>query len=474
MKTFIHDDFLLETPAARELYHGYAAQMPIIDYHCHLSPAEVAEDTRWENITRVWLGTDHYKWRVMRWNGIDERFVTGDAPDREKFQKFAETMPYLLRNPMFDWSHLELARYFGCFDLLSPATAESVWKLTGEQLAQPDFSARNLMLRSNVRLVCTTDDPSDTLEHHAAVKASGFGVQVLPTWRTDKALAINRPAFWNAWLDSLAAAAGMAVLSWDDMMNALAARHAHFAANGCRLSDYGVERIYAEPYTEAEIREIFARVRTGGNVSEAETFKFRSAVLFECMKMDAAADWTVQIHCGPMRNNNTKMFQRFGPDAGCDSMGDWLTAQPMAYLFDRLEQADALPRTIVYALNPRDNEMIMAMLGNFQRGPEAGRMQFGSGWWFNDQRDGMLRQMEALSQMGLLSRFVGMLTDSRSFLSYTRHEYFRRILCDMLGTGITAGRIPNDIAWTGEIVKDICYRNAARYFRFALPDGKAN
>jgi len=470
MKPFIHDDFLLETSVARELYHGYATQMPIIDYHCHLPPAEVAEDMRWPNMARVWLGADHYKWRVLRSNGVDERFITGDAPDREKFQKFAETMPYLLRNPMFDWSHLELARYFGCFDLLSPTTADAVWKLTEEKLAQPDFSARNLMLRSNVRLVCTTDDPCDTLEHHAVLKASGFSVQMLPTWRPDKALAINRPAFWNAWLDSLATVTGTSVQSWDDMMNALAKRHAHFARNGCRLSDYGVERVYAEPYTEAEIRGIFARVRTGGDASEAEVFKFRSAVLFECMKMDAESDWTVQIHCGPMRNNNTKMFQRLGPDTGFDSMGDWLTAQPMAYLFDRLEQADALPRTIVYTLNPRDNEMIMAMLGNFQRGPEAGRMQFGSGWWFNDQRDGMLRQMEALSQMGLLSRFVGMLTDSRSFLSYTRHEYFRRILCNMLGTDITQGRIPNDLAWTGEIVKDICYRNAAHYFGFDLPE----
>jgi len=471
MKTFIHDDFLLQTPVARELYHGYAGQMPIADYHCHLPPAEIAADVRWANMSRVWLGGDHYKWRVMRSNGVDERFITGDAPDREKFQKFAETMPYLLRNPMFDWSHLELARYFGCFDLLSPSTADAVWRMTEEKLAQPEFSARGLMLRSNVRVVCTTDDPCDALEHHAAVKASGFGVRVLPTWRPDKALAIDRPAFWNAWLDKLAAAAGMAVRTWDDTLDALKARHAHFARHGCRLSDYGVERVYAEPYTEAEIRSLFARVRTGGDASEAETAKFRSAVLFECMRMDAEADWSVQIHYGPMRNNNTKMFQRLGPDTGFDSIGDWHTAQPMSRLFDRLEQADALPRTVIYTINPRDNETVATMLGNFQRGPEAGRMQFGSGWWFNDQRDGMLRQMEALSQLGLLSRFVGMLTDSRSFLSYTRHEYFRRILCNMLGADITEGRIPNDIAWTGEIVKDICYRNAMRYFGFGL-DGR--
>ncbi len=468
MKPFIHDDFLLQNEPARALYHGSAAQMPIIDYHCHLPPAEVAEDKRWENMTRVWLGGDHYKWRAMRSNGIDERFITGDASDREKFQKFAETMPYLLRNPMYDWSHLELARYFGITDLLTPKTADAIWNRTREQLAQPGFSARGFMTRSNVRLVCTTDDPCDALEHHAAVKASGFAVQVLPTWRPDKVLAIDRPDFWNAWIDRLAASAGQAVKTWDELLDALAKRHAFFARSGCRLSDYGMETVYAEPYTEAEVRAVFARVRGGGSAAPEEVAKFRSAVLFECLTLDAKNDWTAQIHYGAMRNNNTKMFKRLGPDTGFDSIGDWSVAQPMSRLFDRLEQADALPRVIIYTLNPRDNEVIGAMLGNFQRGPEPGRMQFGSGWWFNDQRDGMLRQMETLSQLGLLSRFVGMLTDSRSFLSYTRHEYFRRILCNMLGADIAEGRIPNDLAWTGEVVKDICYRNAARYFGFDL------
>ena len=466
MKPFIHDDFLLQNQAARELYHGYAAQMPLIDYHCHLPPAEVAEDKRWENMTRVWLGGDHYKWRAMRSNGIDERFITGDAPDREKFQKFSETLPYLLRNPMFDWSQLELARYFDVFDLLTPVTAEKIWGITQEKLAQPGFSARGFMTRSQVKLVCTTDDPADSLEYHAKVKASDFGTQVLPTWRPDKALAMDRPAFWNAWLDRLAAAAGMTVNTWDDLLEALQKRHLFFAQNGCRLSDYGLDTVYAEPYTESEIRALFVRARQGGSVSPEEIGKFRSAVLFACMSMDAQADWSVQIHYGAMRNNNSKMFQKLGPDTGYDSIGDWSVAQPMSRLFDRLEQADALPRVIIYTLNPRDNEMVATMLGNFQRGPEAGRMQFGSGWWFNDQKDGMLRQLEALSQLGLLSRFVGMLTDSRSFLSYTRHEYFRRVLCNLLGTDIENGKIPNDIAWTGEIVKDICYRNAVRYFGF--------
>ncbi|HNX35894.1 MAG TPA: glucuronate isomerase [Kiritimatiellia bacterium] len=466
MNPFIHDDFLLQNEAARELYHGYAAAMPIIDYHCHLPPAEVAQDKRWENMTRVWLGGDHYKWRAMRSNGIDERLITGDAPDREKFQKFAETMPYLLRNPMYDWSQLELARYFDITDLLSPATADKIWSVTAEKLAQPGFSACGFMTRSNVKLVCTTDDPCDTLEHHAAIKASGFATQVLPTWRPDKAMAIDRPAFWNGWLDRLAAAAGMTVKTWDDLLCALQKRHDFFAQNGCRLSDYGLDTVYAETYSDSAIRELFTRVRQGGGVTVAEVAAFRSAFLFEGLAMDARSDWSAQIHYGAMRNNNTKMFQKLGPDTGFDSIGDWNAAWPMSRLFDRLEQADALPRVVIYTLNPRDNEMIGTMLGNFQRGPEAGRMQFGSGWWFNDQKDGMLRQLEALSQLGLLSRFVGMLTDSRSFLSYTRHEYFRRILCNLLGTDITEGKIPNDIAWTGEIVRDICCRNAVRYFGF--------
>ena len=468
MKPFIHDDFLLQNKAARELYHGYAAAMPIIDYHCHLPPAEIAQDKRWENMTRVWLGGDPYKWRALRSNGIDEHFITGDAPDREKFQKFAETMPYLLRNPLFDWSHLELARYFDIDDLLTPDTAEKIWNKTAAQLADPGFSARGFMTRSHVRLVCTTDDPCDGLEHHVAVKASGFGPQVLPTWRPDKAMAIDRPSFWNGWIDRLEAAAGMAVATWDDLLSALQKRHDFFAQNGCRLSDYGLDTLYGEPYAESDIRRLFARVRQGGEASCAEVAAFRSAFLFEGLSMDARSNWSAQIHYGAMRNNNTKMFQKLGPDTGFDSIGDWNAAVPMSRLFDHLEQADALPRVIIYTLNPCANEMIGTMLGNFQRGPEPGRMQFGSGWWFNDQKDGMLRQLEALSQLGLLSRFVGMLTDSRSFLSYTRHEYFRRVLCNLLGTDITEGKIPNDIAWTGEIVKDICYRNAVRYFGFDL------
>ena len=467
--TFIHDDFLLQSKPACSLYHDYAAKMPIIDYHCHLSPQQVAQDQRWQNLAQVWLGGDHYKWRALRSNGVDERFITGDATDREKFQKFSETMPYLLRNPLYDWSHLELARYFGITELLTPGTASAVWDQVNAQLAAPGCSARGFMSRSDVRLVCTTDDPTDSLEHHARVAAEPFGIQMLPTWRPDKALAIDRAEFWNGWLDKLAAAAGCEVRTFDDLLSALQKRHDFFASLGCRLSDYGLETIYAEPYTDAQIRQVFTKVRGGGTAAPDEVAQFRSAMLFECGRMDAAANWTWQVHYNALRNNNTRMFQQLGPDTGFDSIGDWPVAQAMSRLFDRLDQIDALPRTILYTLNPRDNEVLGTMLGNFQRGPIAGKMQLGSGWWFNDQKDGMLRQLETLSQLGLLSRFVGMLTDSRSFLSYPRHEYFRRILCNLLGNDIATGQIPNDLPWIGGIVQDICYRNAVRYFGFDLP-----
>jgi len=468
-KPFIHDDFLLESKPARVLYHEYAAPMPIIDYHCHLPPKQIAEDTRWQNLAQVWLGGDHYKWRAMRSNGIDERFITGDAPDREKFQKLSETMPYLLRNPLYDWSHLELARYFGITDLLTPDTAESIWKRVNAKLAHPGFTARGFMSRSHVKLVCTTDDPTDTLDYHRQIQKEGFGVRVLPTWRPDKALAIDRAEFWNKWLDTLASVSSVEIRTLDDLLNALQKRHDFFAAAGCKLSDYGIETVWAEPYTDAQVRQIFAKVRGGGKATPEEIAQFRSAMLFECGRMDAKANWTWQIHYNALRNNNTRMFQKLGPDTGFDCIGDWPVAQAMSRLFDRLDQIDALPRTILYTLNPRDNEVLGTMIGNFQRGPIAGKMQFGSGWWFNDQKDGMLRQMEALSQLGLLSRFVGMLTDSRSFLSYPRHEYFRRILCNRLGHDIESGQIPNDIEWTGQIVQNICFHNAMRYFGFDLP-----
>ena len=462
--SFINDDFLLTTDAARELYHGYAEKMPIIDYHCHLPPAEIAEDKTWENIAQVWLGGDHYKWRQMRSNGVDERFVTGDASWHDKFVKFAETMEVLLKNPLFDWSHLELTRYFGVEERLSRATAESIWERCNARLREPGFSARGFMVRSNVKAVCTTDDPVDTLEHHKAVADSGFAVRVLPTWRSDKAGKIDEPAAWNAWMDRLAAAAGTPVRTWDDFLDAMDKRHAFFESRGCVVSDYGITEIFAAPYTTGEIKAIFRKVREGGVATPAEAYKFKSAWLYEGLCADARANWSTQLHYSCLRNANSRMMQKLGPDTGFDCIGEWNVAESLARLFDRLESEDALPRTILYSLNPKDNEMLASLMGSFQKGPDRGKLQLGAAWWFLDQKDGMKKQIEALAALGCLGNFVGMLTDSRSFLSYTRHEYFRRILCGKLGEEMARGEIPNDIAWVGGLVEDIAYNNANRYF----------
>lgn len=462
--SFINDDFLLTTDAARELYHGYAEKMPIIDYHCHLPPAEIAEDKTWENIAQVWLGGDHYKWRQMRSNGVDERFVTGDASWHDKFVKFAETMDVLLKNPLFDWSHLELARYFGVEERLSRATAESIWERCNARLRESGFSARGFMVRSNVKAVCTTDDPVDTLEHHKAVADSGFAVRVLPTWRSDKAGKIDEPAAWNAWMDRLAAAAGTPVRTWDDFLDAMDKRHAFFESRGCVVSDYGITEIFAAPYTTGEIKAIFRKVREGGVATPAEAYKFKSAWLYEGLCADARANWSTQLHYSCLRNANSRMMQKLGPDTGFDCIGEWNVAESLARLFDRLESEDALPRTILYSLNPKDNEMLASLMGSFQKGPDRGKLQLGAAWWFLDQKDGMKKQIEALAALGCLGNFVGMLTDSRSFLSYTRHEYFRRILCGKLGEEMARGEIPNDIAWVGGLVEDIAYNNANRYF----------
>ena len=402
----------------------------------------------------------------MRTDGVDERFVTGDAPGREKFRKFAEAMPHALRNPMYHWCHLELARYFGIDDLLiSGATADEIWERAGAVIAGPGFSARGLVAQSNVEALCTTDDPVDSLEHHAAVAADpSFKTKVLPAWRPDKGFAIGNSAAWNAWTDRLAAAADVGIAGFDDFMEALRRRHAFFESAGCRLSDYGLGPVLAEPCTESELRAIFAKARSGAAVSPEEEAKFRSRLLVLCGEMDAAAGWTWQLHFNALRNNSTRIFRSVGPDAGVDSIGDWPVAAPLSRVLDELDARDALPRTVLYSLNPRDNELLVAMAGNFQRGPAAGKIQVGSAWWFNDQMDGMLRQLEAVSQLGLLHRFVGMLTDSRSFLSYTRHEYFRRILCDLLGRDIEAGRIPRDMELVSGLVRAVCHDNAAAYF----------
>lgn len=465
-KNYINDDFLLTTKAAQELYHRYAEEMPIIDYHCHLPPSEIAEDKRWENIAQVWLGGDHYKWRQMRSNGVDEKFVTGDASWHDKFVEFARTMERLVKNPLFDWSHLELTRYFGVTERLCGDSAERIWKKCNAKMAQKGFSARGLMKKSNVKVVCTTDDPVDSLEYHLAIAKNPFHTQVLPAWRSDKASKIENLKVWNDWMDKLSKASGMKVSCYDDFMAAMASRHAFFEKAGCRISDYGITEVFAAPYTESEIAKIFKKARGGKPVTPEEALKFKSAWLYEGLKADKKANWTAQLHYNCLRDNNTKMFERLGPDTGFDCIGDWSVTESLAKLFDRLERDDSLPRTILYSLNPKDNEMLATLMGCFQKGPDRGKIQLGSAWWFLDQKDGMRKQIEALSALGCLGNFVGMLTDSRSFLSYTRHEYFRRILCQKLGEEVEKGELPNDIKWLGGIVSDISFNNANRYFGF--------
>lgn len=466
--TFIHDDFLLNTREARELYHGYAASLPIIDYHCHLPPADIARDRRWDNITQVWLYGDHYKWRQMRTAGIAERFCTGEASDREKFDKYAWLMPQALRNPLYHWSHMELKNCFGIVDrLLSPATAESIWNDACRVVASPDFSARGLMRAAKVEVVCTTDDPVDSLEHHRAVAADkSFPIQVRPTWRPDKCWTVATPAVFNAWTDKLAEGVRTDVGNLEAFLAALKTRHDVFHAAGCRLSDRGISYIPVEECTRQEAASIFARARSGKAASPPEALAFMSFMLHELAVMDAARGWTMQIHYGVMRNNNSRMFERLGPDTGFDSIGDWAVGEGFVKHFDRLDRAGCLPKTILYNINPRDNELLATLIGNYQDGITPGKMQFGSGWWFLDQLDGMTRQIEALSQLGLLSRFVGMLTDSRSFLSYARHEYFRRLLCSILGDDMAGGRLPGDLPLVGKMVADISYHNARGYFGF--------
>jgi glucuronate isomerase len=469
--SFIHEDFLLQYGPARRLFHEYAEDLPIIDYHCHLPPEQVAHNRQFENLTQIWLNGDHYKWRAMRGNGVPERFCTGDASDWEKFLKWAETVPYTLRNPLYHWTHLELNRPFGINDrLLNQQTARSIWDECNAKLKQPEFSCRGIMQQMKVALVCTTDDPVSNLGHHQKIKTdSSFSIQVLPTWRPDKAMAPENPVAFNTYLDELSLASGVEIRDLSSLMDALQERHDFFARMGCRLSDHGVETIYADPYTDSEIAAIFAKVRSQRDLAPGEVRKFKSAMLFEFGRMDHEKGWTQQFHLGAMRNNNSRMFQSLGPDTGFDSIGDYEVGRPLSRFLDRLDQKNCLARSILYNLNPRDNELLATMIGNFQDGATPGKIQWGSSWWFLDQKDGMEKQLEALSNMGLLSRFVGMLTDSRSFLSYTRHEYFRRILCNLLGHDMVNGLIPADFSLVGKIVQDICYHNAASYFGFNLP-----
>jgi len=468
---FITENFLLQNDRAVELYHGFAHDLPIVDYHCHLPPAHVAEDRRFENLAQIWLAGDHYKWRAMRAAGVPERFCTGDASDREKFQRWAETVPQTLRNPLYHWTHLELKRPLGISDrLLDAETAEGIWHECNAKLAQPAFSARGIMQQMNVALVCTTDDPIDSLEHHKTIAADpSFPVRVLPTFRPDRAMAVENPTAFNAWVEQLTARSGIEIRDrFDRFIEALRSRHDAFHALGGRLSDHGLDTFYAEDYTANDVASAFQSVRRGQTISQETTAKFKSAVLWELASMNAEKGWVQQFHFGALRNNNTRMFETLGPDTGFDSLDDPCVARPMGRFFDRMNREDHLAKTIVYNLNPVHNEVVASMLGNFQDGQTPGKLQFGAAWWFLDQKDGMEKQLNALSNFGLLSRFVGMLTDSRSLLSYTRHEYFRRILCNLLGTEMSQGLLPDDCELVGKMVRDICYRNAESYFGFHL------
>lgn len=466
MKKFMDKDFLLHTETAKELYHNHAAKMPIFDYHCHINPKQIADDARFENITQIWLYGDHYKWRGMRTNGVDEKYCTGNGTDWEKFEKWAETVPNTLRNPLFHWTHLELKKFFGIDKVLSPATAKEIWDECNAKLQLPEYSARGIIRMANVHTICTTDDPVDSLEYHRQIKESGFEVAVLPAWRPDKAMAVENVKTYNDYLDKLSTSANMKIVSFADLMSALDSRHQFFHDNGCRLSDHGIETFIAEDYTQGEIEQIFAKVRSGAVLSSEEIGKFKSCMLYEFGIMDHSRGWTQQFHFGVLRNNNTRLFNQLGADVGFDSIGDFEIGKPLAKFLDRLDSNNQLAKTILYNINPRDNELIGTMIGNFQDGSVPGKMQFGSGWWFLDQKDGMEKQINALSNLGLLSRFVGMLTDSRSFLSYTRHEYFRRTLCNILGNDVENGEIPNDMKLLGQMVENICFNNAKNYFNF--------
>lgn len=466
MKKFMDENFLLQTETAQKLYHEHAAKMPIFDYHCHVPPKEIAEDKQFENITQIWLYGDHYKWRAMRANGVNERFCTGDASDWEKFEKWAETVPNTLRNPLYHWTHLELKLFFGIDKLLNPSTAKEIWDECNAKLQTYEYSVRNIIRKANVHTICTTDDPVDSLEYHRQIKADNFEVAVLPAWRPDKAMAVENTSAFNRYADQLAEVSGISTGNFSDFMDALEKRHQFFHENGCRLSDHGLETIVAEEFTEEEIGEIFQKIRSGTDLEKMEIAKFKSYMLIEFGLMDHSRGWTQQFHLGALRNNNTRLFKALGPDTGFDSIGDFEIGRPLSRFLDKLDMENKLTKTILYNLNPRDNELFATMIGNFQDGSVPGKMQFGSGWWFLDQKDGMEKQINALSNMGLLSRFVGMLTDSRSFLSYSRHEYFRRTLCNLIGNDIENGEIPNDMELLGQMVENICFNNAKEYFNF--------
>ena len=467
-KEFIHKNFFLDTKTASKLYHTYAEPLPIIDYHCHIPPKEVAQNRQFENMTQIWLAGDHYKWRAMRTCGVKEQFITGNASDWEKFEMWARTVPKTIRNPLYHWTYLELKRPFGISDkLLNEKTAKSIWEKCNAKLATPGFTSQGIAKRMNVKVICTTDDPIDSLEYHEAYAKKGNGfTMMLPAFRPDKAMAVENVDVFLSYLQKLETVSGIEIKDFDSLIVAIRARHDFFHSRGCRVSDHGIETAYAEDYTDSEIRFIFKKLQKGKSPDAVETLKFKSAMMYEFGVMDYEKGWVQQLHLGALRNNNSRMMRVCGPDTGFDSIGDFEIARPLAKFLNKLDTENKLAKTILYNLNPRDNELMATMIGNFQDGSIAGKLQYGSGWWFLDQRDGMQKQIEALSNLGMLSQFIGMLTDSRSFLSYPRHEYFRRLLCNILGGEIEQGLIPNDMKLIGGMVQDICYNNAKKYFGF--------
>jgi len=462
---FLHDDFLLTTEWARLLYHGSAKAQPIYDYHCHLPPDQIAANRKFENLTQIWLAGDHYKWRALRSAGVNEDLITGaNTSDYDKFLAYCRIVPSLVRNPLHHWSHLELRRYFGIDLLINETNAPKIWELANAKLATPALSTHGILTANKVAVVCTTDDPADSLEHHIAIAKSGLKTRVYPTFRADKLMAVAAPAVFNAWADALAACAYVEVNSLSSLLDALDKRHAFFHSLGGRLSDHGLENLPDADCTEAEAAAIFTQTRAGRAATPEQTAKWVWFVMVYLGRIDAKRGWTKQLHLGALRNNNSRLLKRLGADAGVDSIGDFPQARALSRYLDTLDRDNQLPKVVLYNLNPADNYVFAAMIGNFQDGSVAGKIQFGSGWWFLDQKEGMELQLNALSQLGLLSKFVGMLTDSRSFLSYPRHEYFRRILCSLLGADVEAGLIPADEAALSKLVTDICYDNATAYF----------
>ena len=466
MKPFINDNFLLQSDTARDLYHSFAKDEPIYDYHCHLPQKLILENHRFADLSEIWLGGDHYKWRAMRSNGVPERFATGNATPREKFDAWCAAVPHTLRNPLYHWSHLELTRCFGIDCLINPASADRIWTEANERLAS--MRVHDILAANKVAVVCTTDDPADSLESHEQIAKLGIKTRVYPTFRPDKALIVDAPAAFNAWLERLAGAAKMPVATFDNFLAALDRRHADFHAVGARVSDHGLEHCYAEPCTAAEVKAIFDAARAGRAANREELCKFASFMMLEFGRWDAKRGWTKQLHLGALRNNNTRLLTALGPDTGFDSIGDFPQTVSLSRYLNTLDSTNELPRTVIYNLNPADNYAFATMIGNFQDGTVPGKIQYGSGWWFLDQKEAMEWQLGALSSLGLLGRFVGMLTDSRSFLSYARHEYFRRVLCNLLGAEMERGELPNDRELVGGMVRNICFANAREYFRLGL------